>query len=236
MKKDKKKSGIGKWIVTSGISLVLVIAMIVAFVMTTAYEGVINLALKTETTKVEADPNDKTDTEYFKSAYASVDEVRDAGMEIAEQLTDNGFFHSFHSLICLARGEICFCKQQITISGIKIMVWRRTSFLEDRFHDSEKRFVYVDRLVVFPTMIICHPKSCRIVFKGLKCIIDIAAQIRCGTLVIFHRFIHSCHIGIQCEICSNRKFLGFRCCPGVFSTLLQAQSCGSIMFFVDIQP
>ena len=83
MKKDKKKSGIGKWIVTSGISLVLVIAMIVAFVMTTAYEGVINLALKTETTKVEADPNDKTDTEYFKSAYASVDEVRDAGMEIA---------------------------------------------------------------------------------------------------------------------------------------------------------
>ena len=90
MKKDKKKSGIGKWIVTSGISLVLVIAMIVAFVMTTAYEGVINLALKTETSRVEADPNDKTDTEYFKSAYASVDEVRDAGMEIAEQLTEEG--------------------------------------------------------------------------------------------------------------------------------------------------
>ena len=35
MKKDKKKSGIVKWFVTSGVSLVLVIAMIVASVMTT---------------------------------------------------------------------------------------------------------------------------------------------------------------------------------------------------------
>ena len=90
MKKDKKKSGIGKWIVSSGISLVLVIVMIVAFVVTTAYEGVINMALKTETTTVKADPNDKTDTEYFKSVYGSVDEVLAAGMDIAEQLTEEG--------------------------------------------------------------------------------------------------------------------------------------------------
>ena len=90
MKKDKKKTGLGKWIVTSGISFVLVIVMIVAFVLTTAYEGVINMALKTETTTVKADPNDKTDTEYFKSAYASVDEVRKAGMDIAEALTEEG--------------------------------------------------------------------------------------------------------------------------------------------------
>ena len=90
MKKDKKKTGIGKWIVTSGISLVLVIVMIVAFVMTTAYEGVINMALKTVTTKVVTDPNDKTDTNYFKSAYGSTDEVLAAGMDIAEQLTEEG--------------------------------------------------------------------------------------------------------------------------------------------------
>ena len=90
MKKEKKKSGIGKWIVTSVISLVLVIAMIVANIMTIAYEGVINLALQTETTKVEADPNDTTDTNYFPSAYGSTEEVKAAGMEVAEQLTEEG--------------------------------------------------------------------------------------------------------------------------------------------------
>ncbi|MBQ3557896.1 MAG: glycoside hydrolase family 3 C-terminal domain-containing protein [Agathobacter sp.] len=90
MKKDKKKTGIGKWIVTSVISIVLIIAMIVANIMTIAYEGVINMALKTETTTIQADPNDKTDTDYFKSAYASVDEVRKAGMDIAEMLTEEG--------------------------------------------------------------------------------------------------------------------------------------------------
>ena len=90
MKKEKKKNGIGKWIVTSVISIVLIIAMIVANVMTIAYEGVINLALQTETTKVEADPNDTTDTNYFPSDYASAEEVKAAGMEIAEQLTEEG--------------------------------------------------------------------------------------------------------------------------------------------------
>ena len=66
MKKDKKKSGIGKWIVTSVISVVLIIAMIVANIMTIAYEGVINLALQTETTKIEADPNDNLADDFEK--------------------------------------------------------------------------------------------------------------------------------------------------------------------------
>ena len=86
MKKDKKKSGIGKWIVTSVISIVLIIAMIVANIMTIAYEGVINLALGTETTKIEADADDKTDTNYFPSAYGSTDEVKAAGMELRKHL------------------------------------------------------------------------------------------------------------------------------------------------------
>ena len=90
MKKDKKKHGIGKWIVTSVISVVLIIAMIVANIMTIAYEGVINLALGTETTTVQADPDDKTDTNYFPSAYGSTDEVKAAGMEVAETLTEEG--------------------------------------------------------------------------------------------------------------------------------------------------
>ena len=90
MKRDKKKHGIGKWIVTSVISIVLIIAMIVANIATIAYEGVINLALGTETTTVQANPDDPTDTNYFPSAYASTDEVKAAGMEIAETLTEEG--------------------------------------------------------------------------------------------------------------------------------------------------
>ena len=90
MKKEKKKNGSVKWIVSSAISLVLVIAMVVAFFVTNAYEGVINLALGTETTTVEADPNDTTDTNYFKSDYATTDEVKAAGMDTAEMLTEEG--------------------------------------------------------------------------------------------------------------------------------------------------
>ena len=91
MKKEKKqKNPSTKWIVTSVISLVLVIAMVVANILTISYEQVINIALGTETTKVQADPNDTSDTEYFKSAYASIDEVKAAGMDIAEELTEEG--------------------------------------------------------------------------------------------------------------------------------------------------
>ncbi len=97
MKKDKKKTGIGKWIVTSVISGVLIVAMVVASIVTAQYEGVINLALGTSSTKIEVDPNDKTDTEYFKSAYVdengngtNADEVKAAGMEVAEALTEEG--------------------------------------------------------------------------------------------------------------------------------------------------
>lgn len=91
MKKEKKQKNPSiKWIVTSVLSLILVIAMVVANIVTTGYEQVINIALGTETTKVQADPNDTSDTEYFKSAYASVAEVKAAGMDIAEALTAEG--------------------------------------------------------------------------------------------------------------------------------------------------
>lgn len=91
MKKEKKQKNPSiKWIVTSVLSLILVIAMVVANIVTTGYEQVINIALGTETTKVQADPNDTSDTEYFKSAYASVAEVKAAGVDIAEALTAEG--------------------------------------------------------------------------------------------------------------------------------------------------
>ncbi len=90
MKKDKKKNPIGKWIVTSVISVVLIIAMIAANIATISFEQVINIALGTETTAIKADPNDTTDTNYFPSAYNSVEEVKAAGMEVAEELTEEG--------------------------------------------------------------------------------------------------------------------------------------------------
>lgn len=92
MKKDtvKKKNRCTKWYITSAISLFLVVLMIAAYVVTLSYEQVINIALGTETSRVEADPNDTSDTEYFKSDYASDEEVKAAGKAIAEVLTEEG--------------------------------------------------------------------------------------------------------------------------------------------------
>ncbi len=87
--RKRKRSGIGKWIVTTVIAAVLVVGMIVANIVTTTYEQVINIALGTETTKVVSD-DDGTDTEYFKSAYGSAEEVKQSGMELAERLTEEG--------------------------------------------------------------------------------------------------------------------------------------------------
>lgn len=86
----KKKRGTLKWIITSAISLILVVAMIVANVITTNFEQVINIALGTETSKVVSDGDSNEDTMYFKSDYASKDEVKAAGKEIAERLTEEG--------------------------------------------------------------------------------------------------------------------------------------------------
>lgn len=88
--KTKQKNKCLKWYITSAVSLILVIAMIVANIMTISYEQVINIALGTETSKVEVDPNDTSDTEYYKSAYANDDEVKAGGKAIAEQLTEEG--------------------------------------------------------------------------------------------------------------------------------------------------
>lgn len=85
-----KKLSFKKWIVTAIISFVLVIAMVVANIVTTNFEQVINIALGTETTTVKADPNDTSDTQYFKSDYANADEVKAAGKAVAERLTEEG--------------------------------------------------------------------------------------------------------------------------------------------------
>ena len=86
--KTGKKSLVGSVILTV-ISLVLIVGMIIANIVTTSYEQVINIALGTETTKVTAgDANE--DTEYYKSDYADQDEVKAAGKEVAEELTEEG--------------------------------------------------------------------------------------------------------------------------------------------------
>ncbi len=86
----KKKYGNKKWIATSILSVILIIGMVVASVVTANYEQVINIALGTETTKVESDPNDTSDTEYFKSDYSSMEEVKEAGKNVAERLVEEG--------------------------------------------------------------------------------------------------------------------------------------------------
>lgn len=87
---EKKKNRCKKWYITSAVSLFLVILMVAAYIVTVSYEQVINIALGTETSRVEADPNDTSDTEYYKSDYASQDEVKAAGKAIAEALTEEG--------------------------------------------------------------------------------------------------------------------------------------------------
>lgn len=79
-----------KWFVTSGISIVLIIAMVVANIMSLRYEQVVNIALGTETTAVKADKEDTSDTEYYKSEYNNIEEVREGGEAIAERLTEEG--------------------------------------------------------------------------------------------------------------------------------------------------
>lgn len=86
----KKKYGNKKWIATSILSVILIIGMVAANIVTANYEQVINIALGTETTKVESDPNDTSDTEYFKSDYSSIEEVKEAGKNVAERLTEEG--------------------------------------------------------------------------------------------------------------------------------------------------
>ncbi len=86
----KKKYGNKKWIIMLALSIVLTVAMVVSNIVTTSYEQVINIALGTVTTEVKSDPNDTSDTEYFKSAYDSTDEVKEAGQKVAEQLTEEG--------------------------------------------------------------------------------------------------------------------------------------------------
>ena len=89
-KQNNPKNRCVKWYVTSVLSLLLIVAMVAANIVTTNYEQVLNIALGTETSRVESDPNDTADAQYFKSDYANQDEVKAAGKAIAERLTEEG--------------------------------------------------------------------------------------------------------------------------------------------------
>ncbi len=86
----KKKIGYKKWIATSIISVILIISMVVANVYTLKYEQLLNIALGTKTKALKSNDDGTEDTEYFKSEYSSTDEVKSAGMDIAERLTEEG--------------------------------------------------------------------------------------------------------------------------------------------------
>ena len=78
------------WTILCIVTTVLFIVSIVGNIITSNFESVINIALNTESSKVISDPNDTTDTNYFKSAYNSVEETKAADRAVAERLTEEG--------------------------------------------------------------------------------------------------------------------------------------------------
>lgn len=79
-----------RWIVLSAISVVLAIVFAVAWVITSSYTDVINKAFNLSSTKsIFVDEADKEKV-YFKSEYDSMEQLKEADMKIAEQLTEEG--------------------------------------------------------------------------------------------------------------------------------------------------
>lgn len=78
------------WSIIFGITTLLFIVSIVADIVTDNFESVINIALKTESSKIVSDENDTTDTNYFKSDYKTPEEAKQASRAVAERITAEG--------------------------------------------------------------------------------------------------------------------------------------------------
>ncbi len=90
MKKAKKK-GVVLWSVLTVLFVALLIASIIGTNIAMASSQAINIFLKTETFKIVDKGNGEAeDTEYFKSDFASRDELKAHGKQIAEQLHAEG--------------------------------------------------------------------------------------------------------------------------------------------------
>lgn len=79
-----------RWIVLAAVSLTLAVVFAVAWVITSSYTDVINKAFGLSPSKsIYVDEADKEKV-YFKSEYGTIDELKEADMEIAEQLSEEG--------------------------------------------------------------------------------------------------------------------------------------------------
>lgn len=81
-----------KWWVLTAVALLLVAVFAAGWCITSNFRNVIDLALGTDPTRIIPGGNnaDEVDTEYFKSDYASFEELKAADMEAAERLTEEG--------------------------------------------------------------------------------------------------------------------------------------------------
>ncbi|MBQ8835280.1 MAG: glycoside hydrolase family 3 protein [Oscillospiraceae bacterium] len=86
----KKGTGVKLWSVMTVLLVILLVASIIGTNVAMGASQAINIFLKTETYKVVEGEGEVTDTEYFKSDYASRDELKSAGQAVAEQVEAEG--------------------------------------------------------------------------------------------------------------------------------------------------
>ncbi len=86
----KKGTGIKLWSSLTVLMAVLLVASIIGTNFAMSASQAINIFLKTETYKVVTDGESDGDSEYFKSEYSSVDELKAAGQAVAEQVAAEG--------------------------------------------------------------------------------------------------------------------------------------------------
>lgn len=85
----KKKPGVGKWGILTGISAVLLIAVIIGTTIAFQYATTINVALNVSTYRIVEGESD-TDTEYFKSDFSSDEERQAYEEELCATLEEEG--------------------------------------------------------------------------------------------------------------------------------------------------
>ncbi len=90
MSKQNKKAGVTLWSVLTVLCAILTVAAIIGTNVALASAQAINIFLNTETYKLVESTDTDEDTEYFKSAYSSIEELKAAGQQVAEQVHAEG--------------------------------------------------------------------------------------------------------------------------------------------------
>ncbi len=88
--KQSKKKGVALWSVLTVLFAVLFVASIIGTNIAMASSQAINIFLKTDTYKIVEEGTGNEDTEYFKSAFNSREEIAANGQAVAEQVHAEG--------------------------------------------------------------------------------------------------------------------------------------------------